>query len=39
LTGFGGIAVNPKGGDKKFPQGIGEETLKHPRFFLGLEIP
>ena len=24
LVGFGGIAVKPKGGDKKIPKGIGE---------------
>ena len=33
LVGFGGIAVNPKGGNGKIPQGISEEILRHPSLF------
>jgi len=34
LNDSGGIAVKHEGGDRKIPQGIGEETLRHPRLFL-----
>lgn len=33
LTSFGGIVAKSEGGDKKIPQGIGEECFMHPSLF------